>query len=99
MFLLLVGEARAQNVLANPGFEVGTFNGWTTFQSNNYVQSDGLAHSGTYYCKVYGQFNSTTNFTGIYQENPSAPGDTYTAGGWAYSLENDGGGIHGGDAI
>jgi hypothetical protein len=47
-----------------PGFETGNYNGWTTFQSNNHVQSDGVAHGGNFYYKVYGQFNTTTDFTG-----------------------------------
>ena len=89
----------AQNILNNPGFEAGTFANWTTFQSNNYIQAGGSAHGGNNYYKVYGQFNSTTNFTGINQENPSAPGDVYSADGWSCSLSSDSGGIHGSDAI
>ncbi|MGD1087609.1 MAG: family 16 glycosylhydrolase [Verrucomicrobiota bacterium] len=97
--LLLTGEMRAQNILSNPGFEMGSFTNWTTFQSNNYIESGSPALSGNYYYKVYGQFSGVTNFTGIYQENPSAPGNTYSADGWAYSLSSDGGGIHGDDSI
>ena len=71
---------------------------WTTYL-NNYIQAGSPAFSGNNYYKVYGQFNTTTNFTGIYQENPSAPGDTYSADGWAYSASSDNGGIHGSDAV
>ena len=60
------------------------------FGGNNYSVSDaGIAHDGVNYYKVYGQFNSTTNYTGIYQDNPSAPGAIYSADGWAYSLGSD----------
>jgi beta-glucanase (GH16 family) len=99
MFFLLAGEVGAQNILNNWGFEMGSFTNWTTFQSHNYVQSGSLAHGGNNYYKVYGQFNSTINFTGIYQENPAAPGDIYLADGWANSLSSDNGGIHGSDAV
>jgi beta-glucanase (GH16 family) len=97
MTFLFPGEMRAQNILSNPGFETGSLTNWTTFQSNNFVQADGVAHSGTSYYKVYGQFNTTTNFTGIYQDNPSASGDTYSADGWAYSSSSDA--INGYDSI
>jgi beta-glucanase (GH16 family) len=97
--LLFAGEMQAQNILSNTNFATGNLTNWTTFQSNNYIESGSPALSGNYYYKVYGQFSGVTNFTGIYQENPSAPGDTYSADGWAYSLSSDGGGIHGDDSI
>jgi len=88
------------NILTNPGFESGSLSGWTTFGANNSVQSGGSgAHSGTYYYKVYGQFIGATNYTGIYQDNLSAPSNTYTANGWAYTAYSDGNGIHGKDTI
>jgi beta-glucanase (GH16 family) len=99
MFFLFAGEAHAQNILSNTNFATGSLSSWTTFGPNNSIQSGSPALSGTHYYKVYGQFNTTTNFTGIYQENSSAPGDTYSADGWAYSLSSDGGGIHGDDSI
>jgi beta-glucanase (GH16 family) len=97
IFFLFAGELHAQNILSNPGFESGSLTNWTTFQSNNYIESGSPAHSGNYYYKIYGQFSGVTNFTGIYQENLSAPGDTYSADGWAYSLSSDA--IHGDDSI
>lgn len=100
MGLLCAIEARAANVLTNPGFETTGLAGWTTFGPNNYSENTaGIAHGGANYYKVYGQFNSTSNYTGIYQDIPSAPGAIYSADGWAYTLGSDGGGIHGQDAI
>jgi len=96
--LLLAGHTHAANILTNSGFETGDFTGWTTFGGNNYVQSGG-AHSGVDYYKVYGAFNTTSNYTGVYQDIPSTPGAAYTADGWALSLSSDGGGIHGSDLI
>src|SRR6266478_4869426 len=93
-------EARAVNVLTNPGFETTGLAGWTTFRPNNYSESTaGIAHGGVNYYKVYGSYNGAQNYTGIYQDNPAAPGAIYSADGWAYTLGSDGGGIHGQDAI
>ena len=95
--------AASTNVLTNPGFESGSLSGWTTFGNiigNVSVQSGAsVAHSGTYYLKVYGQFTGVTNYSGIYQDNLSAPSNTYTADGWAYTAYSDGNGIHGKDTI
>ncbi|HEV2319963.1 MAG TPA: family 16 glycosylhydrolase [Verrucomicrobiae bacterium] len=98
--LLFAMEAGAANVLTNPGFETSGLAGWTTFGPYNYDENTpGLAHSGTNFYKVYGAFNASQNYTGIYQDNLSAPGAVYSADGWAYTLGSDGGGIHGEDAI
>ncbi|MEI9961197.1 MAG: hypothetical protein WDM76_08765 [Limisphaerales bacterium] len=98
--LTSVNQAYSANVLNNPGFETTNLDGWSIFGPNNFSQSGGSgSHSGANYYKVYGQFNGTYNFTGLYQDNPSAPGAIYSANGWAYSLGSDGGGIHGQDLI
>ena len=96
--LLFTGTLNAANILINSGFEAGSLTNWTAFGGNNYSVSDAsIAHDGVNYYKVYGQFNSTTNYTGIYQDNPSAPGAIYSADGWAYSLSSDN--INGQDLI
>jgi beta-glucanase (GH16 family) len=98
IFLLSVGEARATNILTNAGFELGSLADWSTYGANNYILSGAsTAHGGTYSYKVYGQFIGATNYTGIYQDIPSAPGDTYSADGWAYSLSSDA--INGQDSV
>jgi len=97
---LSINATAQTNILSNPGLESGSLSGWTTFGPNNSVlNTGGYAHGGTYYYKVYGQFNGSYNYTGIYQDNPAVPGNTYTADGWTYSLGSDGGGIHGQDLI
>ena len=97
--LLFAIEARAANVLANPGFETAGLAGWTTFGPNNSSENTaGIAHGGVNFYKVYGAFSGAQNYTGIYQDNPSVPGAVYSADGWAYTLGSDGGGIHGQDA-
>ena len=96
--LISAKQVFAANILGNPGFEFGSLSGWSTFGPNNYVLSGAsVAHSGTYYYKVYGQFNTSYNYTGIYQDIPSAPSNTYSADGWAYTLSSDK--IHGQDLI
>ncbi len=96
--LSFAGESRAANILSNPGFEAGSLTNWTAFGGNNYIQSSaGVAYSGVNYCKIYGQFTATTNYTGLYQDNLSAPGAIYSADGWACSLSSDN--IKGQDAI
>jgi beta-glucanase (GH16 family) len=99
IILLLAGKVSAANILTNPGFETANLSGWSTFGGNNSSQTGGDPHGGTSYYKVYGQFIGANNYTGIYQEQPSVAGTTYSADGWAYSLASDGGGIHGQDAI
>jgi beta-glucanase (GH16 family) len=96
--LLAAGELHAANILTNSGFETAGLAGWSTFGANNYSQTGaGVAHNGVDYYKVYGQFVGANNYTGVYQDNPSAPGATYSADGWAYSLSSDN--LKGQDAI
>ena len=100
--LLFAIEVRAANVLTNPGFETADLTGWTTFGNsigNVSVEAIANAHSGANYLKTYGQFIGAQNYSGIYQDNPSAPGAIYSADGWAYTDFSDGNGIHGQDAI
>ena len=97
MLLSFSGEMRAQNILSNPGFETGSLAGWKTFQANDYVQTGSPVRSGTYSYKVFGRFNASYNYTGIYQDNPSAPGAIYSADGWGCSLGSDV--IHGQDQV
>ena len=82
----------APNGLTNGGFE-GGLAGWASYGAGftNYgVNTDTtIALSGTNYFKVYGQFTSANNFSGVYQDNPCAPGATYTADGGGYTLSSD----------
>ena len=96
LLLILAGfqAAHAANILVNPGFE-SNLTSWQTYGANNYVLTDGHAHTGSGYYKVYGQFNGNENLTGLYQNISAAPGNVYTADGWGFSLSADGGGIHG----
>jgi hypothetical protein len=49
ILLWLVPALRAQNLISNPGFETGTFSGWTTNTGNSSGQIvAAAAHSGSY---------------------------------------------------
>jgi beta-glucanase (GH16 family) len=92
--------AAQTNILDNPGFESGNYSGWITNGPNSSVLSTiGYAHGGSFFYKVYGRSNSSYNYAGINQDLPAAPGSTYSADGWTFSLGSDGGGIHGQDLI
>jgi len=97
MLLSFAGKMHAQNLLNNPGFETGNLTNWTMFQANNYIQAGSPVRSGTFSYKVYGQFNTSYNYTGIYQDNPSAPGATYSADGWVCTIGSDA--VHGQDQV
>src|SRR5258708_14236081 len=84
--LLCAIEARAVNVLTNPGFETTGLAGWTTFGPNNYSENTaGIAHGGVNYYKVYGSYNSAQKHTGMDQDNSAAPGARYSADRLAYT--------------
>ena len=90
MAFLSAGGMYASNILTNSGFEAAGLAGWSTFGPNNSSQTGAdVAHGGVNYCKIYGQFNSATNYTVVYQDNPSAAGAIYSADGWVCSLSSD----------
>jgi beta-glucanase (GH16 family) len=98
--VLSLNAVAQTNILDNAGFEAGNYSGWNTNSLNSSVLSTiGYAHGGSFFYKVYGRSNSSYNYAGIYQDNPAAPGSTYNADGWTFSLGSDGGGIHGQDLI
>jgi beta-glucanase (GH16 family) len=96
--LLLSYGASAANILTNPGFESDPLGqsqnivGWNWYapnSGNTFNESDGHAHSGTNYFKVYQAFIGSVNYDGIFQDNPSVQGNTYSANGWAYTISTD----------
>ena len=88
--ILFAVQARAANLLSNPGFETGNLGGWTTYGANTYVEDNpAIAHGGSYYFKVYSAFNGQINYNGISQDTVSGPGAVYSADGWAYTLSTD----------
>jgi len=98
--LMSAKQAFAANILSNPGFETESLTNWTIFGIYNSVQISNAyvtPHGGTCCYTVTGQFIGAVNYSGIYQDNLSAPSNTYTADGWTCTFS--GGMISGQDAI
>jgi beta-glucanase (GH16 family) len=90
--LLFSAESRADNILTNAGFETPALASWTTFGVNGSSVTDpATAHSGNNYYKAFGQSNGANNYTGVYQTIPASAGATFSADGWVYSIDTDGG--------
>lgn len=75
------------NALTNPGFESGTLSGWSTygdgFNTLRQAIHAGPVRSGDVSFKVFGRFNGAENYSGVYQDLPSLPGEVYRAEAWA----------------
>jgi hypothetical protein len=76
--------AATTNMLANPGFETGNFDGWLTF-GNAYVEDaipeepgHFVPYEGLYLCSMFGNWSGPYNVSGIFQEFPTCPGDEWT---------------------
>lgn len=83
-----------ENVLTNPGFEFSGLANWkkygTDFNTQIVTTDQGATvHSGSNAFKVFGQFNSGENYSGVYQDLPCWPGQAFTARGWALTPGND----------
>ena len=88
--------AQSANLLINPGFEADplapsqALTSWNLYGPNNYRQTNAaIAHSGTYFYKVYQGFTASVNYTGIYQDHIAGPGAVYSGGGWGYTSSAD----------
>jgi len=80
VFVMAMGSAAiAQNMLANPGFETG-LTGWTPF-GNAFPESVNppqfVPRTGSGLVSMFGNFWGSFNVTGIFQEFPTAPGETW----------------------
>ncbi len=79
--LLRSGNAAAQNLVANPGFETGNTSGWFGFGSPILFAETSQVHSGAYACLVT---NRTATYMGIAQslQGVLQGGETYTISAW-----------------
>ena len=80
--LLTAGEMHASNILTDAGFEAGKpFAGWTAYGNSIGNVSVQSGASRSWWCsiglKTYGQFITAQNYSGVYQDNLSAPSNTY----------------------
>ena len=94
----------AQNLLVNPGFETGSFSGWTahTTESWSMGANNTLVHNGSWGLwmqGLYGNGGAPVPYTSYaYQTFACTPGSQFTADGWfsqfvAKNLPYEGGGI------
>jgi beta-glucanase (GH16 family) len=86
--------ASGTNALLNPGFESNSLSGWTAFGntiSNVQIsQTNGsLVRSGVDSLKLYGQFTGGLNLSGIRQDIPVVPGQSFTARTWMMTPVSD----------
>jgi beta-glucanase (GH16 family) len=80
------------NALTNPGFEFSGLASWARYGANTLlanVTNSLPIHGGTNAFKVFGQFNGTNNYSGLYQDTPCSAGASYTATGWAITPNGD----------
>lgn len=76
--------ASGQNLVSNPGFEAGSFGGWTQFGDEGFTSVvSSPVHSGNW----AGEFGPVDDNGGIFQTLVTTPGTTYTFSFW---LENEG---------
>ncbi|MSU57361.1 MAG: glycosyl hydrolase family protein [Pedosphaera sp.] len=81
------------NALTNPGFESGGLASWTTYGAgfNTLLENSNNVpvHGGSNGFKVFGQFTGSDNYSGVYQDLPTSPGQNFTADGWALTPSGD----------
>jgi beta-glucanase (GH16 family) len=81
------------NLLSNPGFEAGGLANWTTYGAGFNTVLENIknvpVHDGTNVFKVFGQFNGSENYSGIFQDLAATPGQSFTANGWVLTPTGD----------
>ncbi len=90
--MLTAGSALAQeNVLFNPGWESTSnpspFQGWSGF--GNVFRETSAAISGGFGAKLFGNFAAVQNFSGLTQDLPAGPNQTWTITASAKHLSTD----------
>ena len=82
VFLISTGLVSAGNLIQNPGFETGTFSGWTVSGAgtlgSDYGISTNIPHSGTYSA----WFGTPSGITYISQTFTTVPGEFYDVSFW-----------------
>ena len=84
-------SAFAQNLLTNPGFEDG-LNGWFAF-GNAFAEASNppeiVPFEGNGIAKMFGNFSGGFDVTGIFQEFPAAPGQTWEMDAYSRHYSGD----------
>ena len=77
---VLAPAASAQNLLANPDFELGGLAGWTVFGNGHPSTANPpsiVPLSGSEVCLMYGNFSGGFDVSGIFQEFACTPGEEF----------------------
>ncbi|GMV98749.1 MAG: hypothetical protein AMXMBFR83_30970 [Phycisphaerae bacterium] len=87
---LIPAPAVGAQLLANPGFDDGggSLAGWGAF-GNAYSEKPAFARSPLGTGKMFGNFSGGFNVTGLYQQFPAAPGQSFTLDCYSYILSSD----------
>jgi beta-glucanase (GH16 family) len=79
----LAQPCHVRAALPNAGFESagGSLNEWATFNNaiGNVSAQPITPRGGTHVAKLYGSFDSDPNYSGLIQNRPAYPGETWTA--------------------
>lgn len=96
---VVAGAQMSVNLLGDPGFEEWAGDTETTnwVRFGNAVCEALTPRTGTFVTKVYGNFKTEINHSGIYQDVPAAAGKRYVAS--AYLRHNSGDSLQGGNRV
>lgn len=91
VFAVLATIAPSQNLLTNPGFESG-LSGWSTF-GNCFSQIAAppqfVPHTGNGLMSCFGNWSGGFNVSGVFQQFPANPGDTFEMDVWTRHWSGD----------
>lgn len=77
--------AGGANLLSNPGLEAGSLAGWTTYGAGFNTLRETIdkvpVREGTNVFKLFGQFNGSENFSGMWRNQAAAAGQKWQKGG------------------
>ena len=89
---VLAPDSSAQNLLTNADFEAGGLAGWTAF-GNAFPSTANppaiVPLSGTEVATLFGNFSGGFDVSGIFQEFPANPGDSFTIDAWSRHSTGD----------
>lgn len=88
----LVAPASSQNLLSNPGFDVGGLAGWSAF-GNAFAENANaprfVPRSNPALVSMFGNFTGSFNVSGVFQAFPASPGQQFTMDCWSRHFSGD----------
>lgn len=81
------------NSVKNAGYESSTLTNWTAYGAGFNTLLENIhnvqVHDGSNVFKVFGQFTGGENYSGLLQDLPVTPGQSFVAGGWVCTPAGD----------